>query len=171
MDYAAFEERLVQTLINRSLLWGILALAILLLLATKVIYYCKTGDNSGWYLWKVFFTNAENRKLKYTTKQQIAMSAIALMGLSVVALMTVLPIWQDVSAQRYVKVEAEYKRTEISSESSFFSNGYVYAYADGQRIDLSLPAGWTKEEFPLGTYQGIIWYSEASKVILSFTAQ
>lgn len=169
MDLSAFEERLIHTAVNRGLLWGILALVVAVTLAVEVIHYRKTGDNSGVHLGKFFFPGAKNRKLKHTTRQQIGLDIAALAVLAAVMLMNALPVWRDVSGQQYVMVEAQYERTESSSEANLFSNGYVYARTEDGRLDLRLPAGWTAEEFPLGTYSGTIWYSEQSKIILSFT--
>lgn len=168
MAFAAFQERLIWTTVNRGLLFAILMLITIVTLLAEVVYYRKTGDNGGFHLLKFFSPDAKKRKLKHTTKQQIGKDVAALAVLAVAVLIMALPVWQDVSGQRYGQIHAQYERTERSSEANLFSNGYVYARLDGQQIDLRLPAGWTEKEFPLGTHEGIIWNSEKSKIILSF---
>ena len=38
----------------------------------------------------------------------------------------------------------------------------------GEQLRLNLPKDWSVAEFPEGSYEGYVWYSEASRYILDF---
>lgn len=166
MQYAVFDNILIDTFSGRiNLILFIMAL-LFILTFVRVIYYLITKDNRGFSAID-YLLGRTNRKAKLSTKQQISKNISILVLLLAYCLYSMYPVYQDVHNHQYVQIHGQYKRTEISSESNLFSNGYVYVYKDGNRLDLVLPGNWSEDEYPLGEYSGTIWYSKATKVILS----
>lgn len=166
MQYALFDNVLIDTFSDRFYIIIFIMILLFILTFVKVIYYLKTKDNRGFSAID-HLLGRKNRKAKLSTKQQICKNISILVLLFVYCLYLMYPVYQDVHNHQYVQIYGQYKRTEISSESNLFSNGYVYVYEDGNRLDLVLPENWTEDEYPLGEYSGTIWYSKATKVILS----
>lgn len=167
MQFALFEDRLIRTFSGRTYLLLILFFLLTVFTFVRVIYYHRTNDNHGFSLIN-YLTGKKKQKLKLSTKQQIGENMAVLVLLAVYIICSIYPVYQDIRNQQYIQVHGQYKRTELSSESNFFSNGYVYVYKDGERLDLALPANWNADEYPLGEHSGTIWYSKESKVILAF---
>ena len=71
----------------------------------------------------------------------------------------------DIEHQQYVCAEVDY---------SYSRNGkgkdLVTIIRDGEIIYVDFPKGWSEEDFPRGEFHGTAWYSEESKILLSFTA-
>lgn len=166
MQFSVFDDILIKTFSGRTYFILFFILLITVFTFVRVIYYHKTKDNQGFSAIN-YLLGKKNRKLKLSTKQQIGKNIAIIILLAVYLLCSIYPIYQDIHNQQYVQIHGQYKRTEMSSESNLFSNGYVYVYEDGDRLDLVLPVNWTAEEYPLGEYSGTIWYSKATKVILT----
>lgn len=168
MLFSTFDDILVKTFSGRAFIILFVILLIAISTSIRVIYYCRTKNNHGFSVID-FVMGRKNRKAKLSTKQQIGMNLSVLVILTLFCLYWICPAYRDVRNQQYIQIRGQYKRTEISSEGNLFSNGYVYVYKDGKRIDLVLPANWTPEEFPLGEFSGTIWYSKETKMILSLS--
>lgn len=168
MDYAPLQARLLHTCTSRMLLLAVLALYFAVALIVRVVHFRKTHDNRGISL-RALMGGTDAVRPRKTLKQQITQHAVILVMLLGLAIYRAYPTYLDIARQQYVMVTASYERTSSSSERTLFSSGYAYFMQDGERIHLELPADWTEDEFPLGTYQGALWYSQESKVLLSFS--
>ena len=169
MQYAYFDEVMRETFRGRAYLLLIVMAWILLSTVIRVFYFRKTRDNGGFSIMN-FAKGVSQRRARLTTKQQMSRNIVLFILLGVLGIGWLYPAYRDVQGKQYLQVQGQYKRTQISSEGNLFSRGYVSVHENGKRIDLSLPAKWTEEEFPLGEFFGTIWYSKETKIILSFQA-
>lgn len=105
-----------------------------------------------------------------------------LVGVALIAILwsvKVLPIIKDLNANSYVEIHASYERSKNQSNRS--PHRVVVAYEDEEMV-LYLPhkdrnknvgdedhyISYSEELFPIGEYEGTIWYSENSHYILKF---
>lgn len=170
MDYAILEQRLIETVTERSKVLIIIIIFITISLLMKILHLCITKTNAGVTIW-MLFTKKTLCRLRLTTKQQIVRD-VAILAILITSLVYIaFPICRDVKNQQYVKIEAVYSREKQTSDGNLFSYGHVSVKNNGTTIFLELPCDWSEAEFPLGEYVGTIWYSEESKVILAFIPQ
>ena len=168
MIFAQFDQRLIDTMIDRCKIVGVLWIIILLTLAIEALYCWKTKSNQGVSIWNLFskkpiFLN------RLSLKQRMGRKLIVAIILPVLMIWLGLPVYNDIAQQQYIQAQANYSRNENTSKNHLFSNGYVVIETGNEEIRLELPANWTEQEFPEGLHCGTVWYSQESKVILSFT--
>lgn len=166
MNYSVFNERLVLTICNRYRIIFIFIVLVAITLIVELVYFYRTKSNQGISIWN-FLSPKPIFQTRFTAKQQIVGDIIVIILLSAIMIHSVAPSYRDVSNQQYVKVTGQFSRDEYNSKPNLFSYGRVYVETKDRKIGLDLPADWT-EEFPAGTCYGTVWYSEETKVILSF---
>lgn len=167
MNYSELSKRLVLTMCKRYSILFIFILLVAITLIVELIYYYKTKSNRGVSIWN-FLSRKPIFQTRLTTKQQIVRDIIVIILLSVIMICGAVPAYRDVSNQQYVKVSGQFSRDEYNSKPNLFSYGRVYIETKDQVIGLDLPADWTSIEFPEGTCYGTVWYSEETKIVLSF---
>ena len=171
MGISEFEQRLIGTIAGRCKIWGIWLLFFIAQLIFQIVYYRKTGSNQGMTPLVVLLFKRKHWRNKYTTKQQISLTVMAIVLVLAFAAWGIIPICRDIAGQQYIAAEASYQRAEPVSGKGLFSNGQVTVEIEGESLTLDLPAGWTAEEFPAGSFTGTVWYGRESEIILAFVRQ
>ena len=168
MDFTWFEQRIIDTVIDECTPLAIMWCIILVLLIIEVIVLFTRKTNQGVNIWNLFRKKPRSQH-RLTLKQQIAGKIAALILVPVwLGFANILPAYNDITNQQYIEYHGTYSRQERTYKSKKKSPERVEIIQDGEKILLYLPAEWNSEEFPLGDYYGTIWYSQDSKIILSF---
>lgn len=170
-DYSFFSERILRTTWGRSRIVIIVLLIIVVSLLVKMIYYWRTKSNKGVSIWSFLLRNTTYSPRLPTLKQQIGFSIVGIILLLIVAITSLRSAYRDINYTQYVRIETQYSREATRDDGNIFSYGRVYVKTGDTWISLNLPYDWTYEEFPLGEFNGIIWYSEEARIILNFTPQ
>ena len=140
----ALEQTLRQQVIICGLLWLIVLLCLIHTLLSKKI-----------------------QKSKKIT--EISLALVILVGIPLLRGGWCVSAFRDIKNEQIICCEAIYERDEtFKSRFEFFSNGKVYVRQDDDGITLVLPKNWTENQFPKVEYDGTIFYSKESKVILGF---
>ena len=109
MDYAILEQRLIETVTERSKVLIIIIIFITISLLMKILHLCITKTNAGVTIW-MLFTKKTLCRLRLTTKQQIVRD-VAILAILITSLVYIaFPICRDVKNQQNVKIEAVYSR-------------------------------------------------------------
>lgn len=170
-DYSIFSERILQTAWGRSKIVMIIILVGIVLLLIQTVHYLRTKSNKGVSIWGFLLRNTTYSPRLPTLRKQIGFGIVGIILLIIVTITSLLSAHRDISHTQYVRVETLYSRQVTSDDGNMFSYGCVYAKIEDNWIKLNLPYDWTYEEFPLGEFKGIIWYSEETRIILDFTPQ
>lgn len=170
MHYSDFDIRILRTFCSRYMIVAVVILIIAVTLTIELVYYHKTKSSQGISIWNLLSKKPVFAQ-RLSIKQQISRDLIAIVILSVYLCYSIIPIYNDVSNQQYIEVDALYSRTARDADGNLFSNGQIYIEVSGEVIRLELPEDWTEDEFPEGTFWGTIWYSKESKMVLSIVLQ
>lgn len=68
-----------------------------------------------------------------------------------------------IGGERYICAEVDYSHSRKGTGEEVVS-----IVKDGERIFVHFPQGWSEKDFPRGDFHGTAWYSEESKILLSF---
>ena len=105
------------------------------------------------------------KKKRSTLIFSLVLVVFALVVIPVGSAQRITHLKHDIEHQQYVCAEVDY---------SYSRNGkgkdLVTIIRDGEIIYVDFPKGWSEEDFPRGEFHGTAWYSEESKILLSFTA-
>lgn len=122
-----------------------------------------------------FFAKRKESYSGYTLGVLLATVAV----ITVVWSMATIPVIKDLNTSGYVEIHASYKRNK-NENGEFMAR--VYIESEDMKMVLYLPhkdrnknvgdedhyISYSEELFPIGEYEGTIWYSENSHYILKF---
>lgn len=161
-------EQLCRTILVNTLLSilrknGFLLFILVLMLSFDFLQIkLRKRNNSSWIS---LLTNLQI-KTKLSIHERITIKIIAIIVLCSIIMFKVIPISIDLVQENYQNAYVDY--TKSSTSSNILSNGSVTITVNGEEKRLELPSNWTAAEFPQGTYEGRVWWSERSKYILIF---
>ena len=165
-NFQHFREILLTTLKSNMPTWTIVLCLMVILLVCNIASYKKTGADFA--LWRKI-PAFKYTKSKLSVKEQISMQSLALVVVLVIIGVKTIPVLIDISKEQYISCHASYERYYDDSDSGgIFSEEYVQVNIDGEVLRLKLPGEAYEAEFPEGSCEGQVCYSEASKYILSF---
>ena len=105
------------------------------------------------------------KKKKRTLSFSIGLIVLALVVIPLGSVQRITHLKHDIEHQQYICAEVDY---------SYSRNGkgedLVTIIQDVEIIYVDFPKGWSDDDFPRGEFHGTAWYSEESKILLSFTA-
>ena len=105
------------------------------------------------------------KKKKRILSFSIGLIVLALVVIPLGSVQRITHLKHDIEHQQYICAEVDY---------SYSRNGkgedLVTIIQDGEIIYVDFPKGWSDDDFPRGEFHGTAWYSEESKILLSFTA-
>ena len=104
------------------------------------------------------------KKRKRALSFSIGLIVLALVVIPLGSIQRISHLKNDIEHQQYICAEVDY---------SYSRNGkgedLVTIIREGEIIYVDFPKGWSTDDFPRGEFHGTAWYSEESRILLSFT--
>ena len=170
MNTAAFNERIMDTVLNKCKPVSLFLAVALVLLVLETIYLFTTKTNAGFAILNILPIR-HTFKNRFSTKSQITLHGIVALILISYLIWIIVPAYQDIHNSQYCQITAQYIHKEPKQTKVSISEGHIWVETQDGGFYLELPADWTEEEFPYGTYHGIISYGKASRILTSFICQ
>lgn len=168
-DFSCLRWRLLETLMNRLLLWIILLVYYVVFLIVVAVRSHRLDNTKESRVVNIIFPQFRKDN-KITLSQSIFLGRVFAVTIPIIMLLQGIPVIRDISHNQFVQEMVTYRRSEFD-ESDLFANGRVTVNNGKEDIELKLPSDWTEEEFPYGLFEGTVIYSKESKVILLFLSQ
>lgn len=137
----------------------------LLLVDIYMLTVCKKNSLHFWKLLPIY----REAKPKLSIKDQIVLKVVALVLLLAYSLYNFAPLCSDLSNDHYIYAYGVYERNAVDEESeNWLTEDFVLITVGEETFRMKLPVGWSTYDFPEGKFCGYVWYSQASKYILTF---
>ncbi len=112
------------------------------------------------------------RDYETSRKNCIGEAALGLIGIVVAFFVWALPPYIDLRSGEVIQSEATYIRESLDTQTGVPNiGGNVCVIINGEALSVELYPGYSEAEYPVGTYNAVIWYSGRSKILLDIELQ